>query len=140
MPSWSIGHSERERLEVALLSSPAAEEGYDWVPARAHVAVGGFQGSTDLTIMASDMKRFHAAVESMYRRLKGEAEFTTLEDQLYIKVTVDALGHVQATGYLKDDASFGNRLCFQIAFDQSLLGRTVRELEQALAELCGGGG
>jgi hypothetical protein len=132
MRSWSLGHFEREQLQMDLLSAPADDRGYDWVSARVSIAVGGFTGSTDLMVMASDLKRFHAELEPLYRDLKGQAEFKTIEEQLYIKVTTDGLGHMTATGYVKDDLVSGNRLSFTIAFDQTFLYHTVRELADAV--------
>jgi hypothetical protein len=135
MPSWSIGHPEQERVEVELLSPPAKDCGYDWVSARAHVAVGAFRAEITMTILASDMRRFHDTLEPLYRDLRGTAEFTTIEDQLHLKVEVNRFGHIQVTGYVKDDASFGNRLTFVLKFDQTMLQRTLSELSHALSEL-----
>jgi hypothetical protein len=135
MPSWSIRVGEREAIEVILLSPPAKDEGYDWVSAEARIAVGGFSGCTRLTITAADMRRFHSQLQSLDRDLRGQAEFRTIEDQLYLKVGVDHLGHVNVSGYIKDDASFGNRLTFEMAFDQTLLAPIVAELGHALHQL-----
>jgi hypothetical protein len=135
MPSWSIGYPELERIEVELLSPPAKDSGYDWVKARTHVAVGAFRSHINMTILASDMRRFRDALEPVYRDLRGVAEFSTIEDQLRFKVEVDKIGHVRVSGYVKDDASFGNRLAFVLSFDQTFLGRTLSELNDALSEL-----
>jgi hypothetical protein len=135
MPSWSIGYPERERLELRLLSRPAKDEHYDWVSAEAHIAVGGFSGDTKLSVTASEMREFLAKLETLYRDLKGQAEFVTVEDQIRINVAVDRLGHVKVTGHLKDDAGFGNTFRFELAFDQTTLGHTISELRVALHEL-----
>ena len=135
MPSWSIGHPEKERIEVVLLSPPANDCGYDWVSARAHVAVGAFRAEIPMMILASDMQRFRDALEPLYRDLRGTAEFTTIEHQIGLKVEVDRVGHIRVTGHVKDDASFGNRLTFTLEFDQTILQRTLSELSRALSEL-----
>ncbi len=135
MPSWSIGHPQQERVEVELLSPPANDCGYDWVSARTHVKVGAFDADIPMMLLASDMKRFIEALEPVYRDLRGTAEFTTIERQLYLKVEVDHVGHVRVAGEVRDNASFGNRLAFGLEFDQTVLQRTLSELRHALSEL-----
>ncbi|HZI85319.1 MAG TPA: hypothetical protein VFD48_00685 [Pyrinomonadaceae bacterium] len=70
-----------------------------------------------------------------YNNVAGVAEFKTLEDQLFIKIEVDKLGHVQASGYIVDDFVAGNKLDFNIQYDQTLLWHTISEINKALFEL-----
>ena len=135
MPSWSVGHFEQERIEVELLSPPAKDCGYDWVRACAHIAVGAFRADIPMTILASDMRRFREALEPVYRDLRGAAEFTTIEDQLRLKLEMDKTGHVRVTGYVRDDSSFGNRLTFELSIDQTFMPRMISELDDALSQL-----
>jgi hypothetical protein len=132
MNTWSIGHAEKEYLRIELLSPPAKDEGYDWISARAIIDVGGFHGDTTIMITLTDMARFAQQVRSLYDTLKGEAEFRTIEDQIYIKLTTDGLGHITASGYLADQAGMGNRLSFKIEFDQTVLQKTLAELDSAV--------
>ncbi len=133
-PFFSIGYPERERLEVHLLSPPADNEteGIEWIQSRAIIQAGAFSGSFDLMIDRGDMVRFKDELEPAYNELKGIAEFKTLEDQIYVKVEVDQMGHVKASGYVKDDAGFGNRLEFGFTYDQTLLWHTISEIDEAL--------
>lgn len=135
MPSWSIGRLQEERIEVELLSPPADDCGYDWVSARTRIAVGAFRAEIPMTLLASDMKRFLAALEPVYRNVRGVAEFTTIEDQLGLKLQCDHVGHIRVTGHVRDDASFGNRLTFTLEIDQTDLQRTLSELRHVLSEL-----
>jgi hypothetical protein len=134
MPSWSIGSPEQERVEVELLSPPVDEAGYDWARARARVAAGAFRADFDMMILGSDLARFRQQLEPVYRDLRGSAEFTTLENQLYLKVEVDRTGHARVTGYAKDDVN-GNCLTFELRLDQTHLKRTLSELSDVLSEL-----
>lgn len=120
---------------MELLSPPADDCGYDWVSARTHVTVGAFDAEIPMMILAGDMKRFLDALEPVYRDLRGTAEFTAIEHQLYLKVEINGVGHVRVTGEVRDDASFGNRLAFTLEFDQTVLRRTLSELRHALSEL-----
>ena len=62
------------------------------------------------------------------------AEFKTIEDQLAIRIEVDKLGHVQASGYLLDDFVHGNKFYFNISYDQTLLRHTLSEIDDVLLE------
>ena len=137
MPSFSIGHLEKERIEVNLLGRPAdpKKEGYDWIRASVHVETGGLRGDVEIMICVSDVIGFKEELEPVYRELSGTAEFKTLEGQLYIRVEANKLGHVQTSGYLRDDFISANELRFEIFYDQTLLRRTISEIDKALSEL-----
>ncbi|MDY6791816.1 MAG: hypothetical protein SWH54_11180 [Thermodesulfobacteriota bacterium] len=132
MSTWSIGCSELERFEVTLLSPAAKDEGYDWISARASVAVGGFRGDASLMLTLTDLIRFQQELHSLYRDLKGEAELTTVEDQVSLKLSTDGLGNISATGHLMDQAGVGNRLTFTLNLDQTFLKETISELDTAI--------
>ena len=83
----------------------------------------------------SDLVRFKEQLEPVYDKLEGVAEFKALEDQLAIRIEVNKLGHVQASGYLLDDFISGNKLYFNIRYDQTLLWHTLSEIDKALLEL-----
>jgi hypothetical protein len=137
MPFFSIGHADKERVEVSLLSAPTnpQTEGFDWVRARVRVDVGGLSGDVEIYICLSDIIRFKEQLEPVYRNLSGAAEFTTIEGQLYFRIEVNHLGHVRTTGYLLDDVTTSNRLSFDIYSDQTMLRRTISEIDEALLEL-----
>jgi hypothetical protein len=137
MPFFSIGYPEKERVEVTLLGAPAEpkKEGYDWTKALVQIEVGGFTGEVEIYMCVGDMKRFKEQLEPVYKNLEGAAEFKTIEGQLYVRVEADKLGHVQATGFLLDDLAAGNKLEFEIRYDQTLLWHTISEIDEALFEL-----
>jgi hypothetical protein len=131
---WSIGNVSKERLEIEIQSPPAnaSTEGYDWITAQARICVGCFQGQTKLSITKTDIVRFRDELLRLYETLKGIAEFTTIESQIYLKVVTDNLGHMTVSGNLSDDCSFGNQLEFTIEIDQSHLKRTISEINAYL--------
>jgi hypothetical protein len=136
-PFFSIGYPDKERLELICLGDPAdsGSEGYDWVRALLHVEVGAFKGELEIYICASDIIRFKEELELAYQNVRGVAEFKTIEDQLFIRIEIDKLGHVQASGYLADDLISGNKLNFNISYDQTLLWHTMSEINKALLQL-----
>src|SRR4051812_42855804 len=137
MASFSLGFFDRERIEVTLIGSPAdvKTEGYDWIKARIQVWAGGFTGDVQVFICLGDIVRFRQELEAVYNDARGIAQFKTLEDQLYIRVECDALGHIAATGYLKDDLAGGGELKFDLRYDQTLLWHTLSETADVLFEL-----
>ena len=137
MPSFSIGYPAKERLEITLVGTPSdpKAEGYDWIKGQVQIEVGAFKGELEIHLCVSDMIRFKEQLEPVYERLEGVAEFKTIEDQLSIRIEVDKLGHVQASGYLLDDFVAGNKLNFNISYDQTLLWHTISEIDEALFEL-----
>ena len=137
MPFFSVGYTDKERVEVKLLGRPAdpKSEGYDWIKGLVQIDVGAFKGELEISLWLSDIIRFKEELEPVYENLKGVAEFKTIEDQLAIRIEVNKLGHVQASGYLFDDFVCGNKLYFKISYDQTLLWHTISEIDEALFEL-----
>jgi hypothetical protein len=132
MTSWSIENLQKEYLRIELLSRPAEGEGYDWISAEATIDVGGFRGRTTLKITYTDLVNFAGQVHSLYQTLQGAAEFKTIENQIKLKLTNDGLGHLTVTGHLMDQAGAGNKLIFAFDFDQTILQRTMIELDEAI--------
>jgi len=136
MSTWSVGYAEHERLIVTLLSSPAEDEGYDWVSARAVVAAGGFRGDCHVMLTFTDLIRFQQELHVLYRDLKGQATLKTVEDLISLKLTIDGLGNIEAVGHLMEPAA-GNRLSFTLSLDQTFLKQTISELDKAIADIKG---
>lgn len=128
---------QTESVVVTLLGSPAdrESEGYDWIKALVQVEVGAFKGELGISIAVSDVIRFKRELELAYNKVAGVAEFVTLEEQLYMKIEVDKLGHVHASGRIIDEFVAGNRLEFNIQYDQTLLWHTIAEIDDALLQL-----
>jgi len=122
---------------VNLIGNPAdaRSEGYDWIKALVKFNLGAFNGELEISLCFSDMIRFKDELESVHEKLEGVADFKTIEDQLAIRIEVNKLGHVQASGHILDDFVSGNKLYFNICYDQTLLWHTVSEIDEALFEL-----
>ena len=137
MPFFSIGYAGKERLEVKLLGRPEdlTSQGGDWIKGLVQLDVGAFKGELEISLCLSDIIRFKEQLEPVYEKLEGVAEFKTVEDQLAIRIEVDKLGHVQASGHLLDNFGSGNKLYFNISYDQTLLWHTISEIDEAMFEL-----
>lgn len=132
--TFALGGTARERVEVAVLGyerAPAGEYHDDnWLRVRITVQAGAFSGSYDAAFLTEEIIQFRKQLEVMYESLRGEAEFTTLEEQLSLRLTANGRGEVLLRGTAVDTAGTGNRLEFQLTLDQTHLHRTVDELRQ----------
>lgn len=136
MRSWSIGFSERERVEMQSRSMPETDH-YDWTIVHTRVIAGGFTAEVDMTILAGELASFRDRLVSLIRGDTTTAEFTTIEEQLWLVLEVDHLGAVRLNGKIWEMGGGRNCLAFEINIDQSFLPRTLSELNLVLQELSG---
>ena len=136
---FTLGFTEKERLEITVMGY--ACESYDneydanWLNASTSIVSGGFEGRITLMILAPELSLFASGISKLYEQLDGEAEFKTMEDQLYIRCRGDGLGHIAVTGYIRDAVGTGyNTLNYELALDQTQLKRTIDELDKVLKE------
>ena len=136
---FAIGLTEKERLEITVMgyACETYDNEYDanWLNASTSIVAGGFEGRITLMILAPELSLFASGTSKLYDQLDGEAEFKTMEDQLYIKCRGDGLGHIAVTGYIRDAIGTGyNTLNYELALDQTQLKRTIDELDIVLKE------
>jgi len=133
---FSFGQSERERIEVDIMSYERAASGEysddNWLSVSITVRVGGFSGRVDAAIVTDELVRFADQLHRLYEALTGSAEFTTLEGQLSLTLSCDALGHITLRGEILDQAGIGNRLSFHLDLDQSFLQKSIGELDAVI--------
>ncbi|MAB37481.1 MAG: hypothetical protein CL525_00215 [Aequorivita sp.] len=124
------------RIDIIGLNYPDAELDWDknWINCLISVKAGAFSGKFNADLMTFDFKKFQEELKSLYKKLDGTANFTTLENQLNIKITGDGIGHFNAKCNLMDNSSFGNELCCEIDFDQTQIPELLNQLEKITAE------
>lgn len=84
--------------------------------------------------MTGELEKFLLELRSLLETLSGTATFTTMEEQLSLKLASDGIGHIELRGEVEDQAGIGNRLHFKLQFDQTQLRTSVSELERVTAE------
>ena len=135
---FSFGQLEKERVEVDVLGYERAPVGDyhddNWLTIQVRVLAGGFRGKIDASILTDELTRFIAQLRPLYETLRGIAEFSTLEEQLHLRLSGDGKGHVELVGEITDQPGIGNRLHFTLEFDQSQVAASIRELEGVTAE------
>jgi len=130
LPCFRIHGEQNEFLLVQVLgrSHPQCDDYWDgnWIEAQISLSAGGFQGRFGASLRSEEFVRLRAGLRLVYASLGTTipthvAEFTTLEEQLSIKVVGDGLGHFTAECVAVDEAGTGNRLEFTLRFDQTYI-------------------
>jgi hypothetical protein len=82
-------------------------------------------------IRAEEVLAFLEELRLLYKDLRGEARFDTLEGQLYLSLKiVDALGYVEVRVEARHPIGTGAELDFGFVTDQTFLYGTLREVEE----------
>ena len=79
--------------------------------------------------MTTDFERFKQELSKLYDNMDGTACFDTIEEQVLIKIKGDGFGCFNADCSLLDFAGSGNKLYFEISFDQTIIPDMVTQLE-----------
>ena len=104
----------------------------NWIACRIDVEVGGFRGGVDASLRAEDFISFREALQRILATRQGEASFETMEEWLVARVVGDGRGHYETVCELRDAPGSGNRLYFQLGFDEE---PTMSGLIDALEEI-----
>jgi hypothetical protein len=138
MAAFSIGGSQQNNVTVEVVSyeRPASGEYHDdnWVNVAVSVSAGAFSGSFRATFITDEFVAFRSELRELYKTLKGEATFTTLEGQLRLNLEGNGRGGVTLKGEALDQSGMGNCLTFEFAIDQTYLLSTLEGLDQIIAE------
>jgi hypothetical protein len=135
---FAFGQSEHERIEVDVLGYERASVGdyYDdnWLTVQIRARVGGFRGIVNAAILTDELVAFLAQLRPLHQSLRGVAEFTTLEEQLHMRLAGDGRGQIELIADMDDQPGIGNRLHFTLNFDQSQLGVSIRDCEKVVSQ------
>jgi hypothetical protein len=134
LPRLLIGSLASEHLlvEPTHWEFPDAEDYWDgnWVYANVTVVVGGFRGSYEAMLRTEEFVRFRDHLGQLYGKLTGAAAFETMEHWLAIRVEGDGRGHFTAKCEARDQPGMGNKLLFDLTFDQTELPLLLRDLNE----------
>ncbi|MBF0694640.1 MAG: hypothetical protein IR153_06245 [Flavobacterium sp.] len=120
------------RIDLIGFNHPNAELDWDknWIRGFVKVKAGGFLGEFEADFMTVDFVRFKNELTKLYDNLNGTATFNTLESQVEIKIVGDGIGHLKAECVSMDYAGTGNKLEFEINFDQTHIPKILNQLEK----------
>ncbi len=113
------------------LTYPKAKLDWDrnWIQAIVTVKAGAFSGQFKTELMTTDFYKFKQQFSRLYDNLDGMAIFDTIEGQINIKIKGDGIGHFEANCMVMDYAGTGNKLDFEIIFDQTIIPNIVGQLD-----------
>lgn len=134
---FSFGQEQNERIEVDVVRyERSAYDNLDdanWLDVQIRVRAGGFAGNISAAFVANELTAFLMQLRRLLRDLAGGAAFSTLEEQMQLRLSGDKKGHIDLVGEVADQPGSGNRLRFHLSIDQSQLASSIRELEAVVA-------
>lgn len=132
---FEISESENLiRIELVELNHPTAELDWDrnWISGLVTVKAGVFHGQFKANFMKVDFTNFKDELITLYDKLNGYATFQPLEDQVSINIVGDGVGHLNAQCIVMDEVGHGNKLEFEIDFDQTYIPKILHQLEKII--------
>lgn len=119
------------KIDLIGFAHPDAKLDWDrnWIKSKLTLNAGGFSGRFDCDIMTTDFERFKEQLSELYEKLEGTAIFETREDQVAIRIEGDGIGHFQADCMVMDFPGTGNKLEFELTFDQTFIPDLLRQLK-----------
>jgi hypothetical protein len=124
--------SEHLLVEPTRWEFPDADDYWDgnWIYSNVAIVVGSFRGSYEAMLRTGEFVQFRDDLKVLHDKLKGAATFQTMEHWLAIQVEGDGRGHFTAKCEARDQPGMGNRLLFDLAFDQTELPALLRDLDE----------
>jgi len=136
MQTVVFGGEERERLAIAVYGyerEPVGDYHDDnWLSVEVAIHAGAFRGKFQAAFLTGELSAFLDQLKVLLAELRGEARFSTLEEQLTLALEGNGLGQIDLRGRAADQSGIGNQLSFQLALDQTHLQAAVRSLEAAI--------
>jgi hypothetical protein len=127
-----LGGSESERVELRF-TFPAPAERDGWLETYVDIVVKGFRGSIRAFVEVHDLLRFGEQLAKVYESLSGRADLTPRESQILLAVEGNGRGGVTVKGTAYAEATYGNKLEFELVLDQTFLVEPLRVL-RSIAE------
>lgn len=139
MPSIQIKNpAEASLIELQILArmTPDATDFWEsnWCQTLIKFDLGPFHGAFEFDLRTDELDAFYHDLQTLYDNLSGTAALKTLEDQVSIILTCDTKGHIEASGFLRDQPGMGHKLTFEFTLDQTYLPQVLEGLGMVLKE------
>lgn len=120
------------QIELLSLNFPDSELDWDrnWIAGIVTVRAGNFSGKFSADFMTQDFVDFKEQLIELYKNLTGTATFETIESQVEINIAGDGIGHLRADCVVMDSVGIGNKLEFEINFDQTHIPKILNQLDK----------
>lgn len=134
---FTVGGGAREKLVVRVngRERPDAIDKDDgnWLHASVEIIARRFAGSCVCSLRTEDFADFRRELALLTEDSAATASFSSMEDQIALRVGVGGLGKLTVDGHVSD-GSVGDRLQFRIGADQSSIPQILQALDSILAE------
>ena len=95
---------------------------------------GGFSARGSIFISTAQFHDLFVDLKTEYSNLTGSAKIASYEDDFYVEIIFDVIGHATIQGnYTKEP---GNKLQFRFETDQTFIENSLRELAIIVVKYC----
>ncbi len=122
--------SSSEFVKIVL---PKSNPIHEWVDAEAEISVHCFRGTVRIGLLRMDLEVFLTQLRTLYNSLHGCANFSHLDGQFELELQATATGQIKLTGTAWSQATYENKLEFELQLDQTFLEEPIKQLENLLA-------
>jgi hypothetical protein len=137
MAVFALGGESRDRIEVEVLGYERAPVGDyhddNWLKVRVSISAGAFSGQYHAAFLTDELVAFRDELDTLYRSMRGDAKFSTLEKQLTLHISGNGRGEIYVRGAAVDVAGSGNRLEFALELDQTHVQHTLNQLSVVIS-------
>lgn len=116
---------------------PEYEGGLDFCKATLQLNVEGIKTNIEATIMLVELNQLLSDLKKLYGTLQHSFKFDSLEDNVSIGFTPTSSGHIDLEGYVRSN-NYNSRVTFELTTDQTFLPETIKQLQEAIANLTTG--
>lgn len=102
----------------------------NWLEVEIRIEVFGIKTVYRANFRVEDLQRFYEDLTLLNEKTSKKAEFTTMEEGLYLHINVELNGVVNSIG--RADTGNGNRMDFNVQSDLATLDVFIRELKTTL--------
>ena len=128
----TIGSIDSDHLQLRILKIHEA----DWIEVELNMVSCRFNGTfVNDDFLARYFTTLRHDFERLYHELSGEAKFETLGQIVQWQISGDGLGHFDFLCCLHYETELGCRIEFSFSFDQTYITRSLRELDEIIAQI-----
>ena len=122
------------KIEITILGRVNSETNDywdgNWLEVEIRIEVFGIKTIYRANFRVEDLQRFYEDLTLLNEKNSKKAEFTTMEEGLYLHINVELNGIVNCIG--RADTGSGNRMDFNVQSDLAILDVFIRELKTTL--------
>lgn len=132
-----IGDSAIIQINIMGFSNPNSMDEWDqkWLNVEVDIKVSGFAAHFNILLLIDDFTSFKASLEKAIEAQKGEIEFNTLEESVFLKGLITYTGSIEWEGFVMYPVGDGNTLKFKTTSDFNQLESMLREINKDLKKL-----